>query len=140
MNTKWIDTVKTGILKIDQEHHDLYDILIKIYLAIEHKKKYTFSDPLLVQLIEMMMIHFHTEEKYFEQYEYPKADEHIQEHIKIRTTIARFFDTYYHGNAKLTKESLHTLATLFLNHIEEFDMEYVPYIKLNIRKDMAHAV
>jgi hemerythrin-like metal-binding protein len=140
MTTKSIDALKTGILQIDQEHHDMYTIIIQLYLALEHDKDQGFYLPLIKKLVELMVVHFYNEETSFNQYDYREADMHMREHIKIRMQVAQFYDSYTKGLKNITKEAIYGFSTMFLNHIECFDMEYVPCLKAGKKRYLATAI
>lgn len=110
--------MKTGILIIDQEHHDIFETIIRLYQALEHNKGKTFYDPLITQLIELMMIHFHTEEAHFARFHYNKANAHIREHIGIRMEIDQYYDSYIQGILNISMELLVNITMKLMKHIE----------------------
>lgn len=67
----------TGIEDIDQQHQALYDT-IQIFNCDENSQETLWS--ILLDVERYCILHFDTEEKYMEKFNYPFVEEHIAEH------------------------------------------------------------
>ena len=75
-------------------------------------------------LIKYAEEHFLTEEKYFDQFGYPAADSHKNEHTNFVIKLAEFKVRFDAGKENLTLELMDFLVNWLHNHLQTFDMQY----------------
>jgi hemerythrin-like metal-binding protein len=72
--------------------------------------------------------HFRTEEKYFEQYEYPDRDNHKQAHVAFTQKVAAFKSEFDAGKRMLSMEVMNFLSDWLQTHIKGVDKKYGPFL------------
>lgn len=79
IQTKTLKTKRfsTGITDIDAQHEQLYHT-VEIFNYENNSKEFLWQ--VLLDLEKYTAIHFSTEEKYMEKFDYPQKKEHIKEH------------------------------------------------------------
>ena len=127
----WNKSLLMGIEEIDEQHKELIGIINKVH-SYYPGNKIAEIESLIDRLIEFARIHFSTEEKYFEKWNYPYADEHMVEHEKILLKILQFKAKSEKYSKELLNEILKFLKDeWFENHLKKHDRKYSNYFKLH---------
>ena len=71
--------------------------------------------------------HFATEEQLFQQYGYPDAAKHQEEHKMFIEKIEGFSNDFSAGKIGLSIQVMNFLSDWLKNHIMGCDQKYVPY-------------
>jgi hemerythrin-like metal-binding protein len=128
---EWQSAFETGIVKIDQQHQELFErintFLLSLYSGEEQIELIKISN-FLQGYVEF---HFKTEEDLFKRYNYPNADEHIKQHNAFRIIQNKIFANVKAGKTPLSYaiEVGNQLNEWWTNHILGSDKKYVPYLK-----------
>ena len=77
---KWDDKYSVGILKIDEEHKTLIDILNKAIFAKEHNDNPEEIREVLRGMTNYSLTHFKAEETYMKEFNYTEYQDHKEEH------------------------------------------------------------
>jgi len=89
---QWSEDFVIGVPEIDEQHKALVE---KLNNLID-----TYNDnpdkirEALDFLINYALLHFETEERFMEQYNYPGLEEQIDEHRKFTKTVNKFVDDF----------------------------------------------
>ena len=89
---QWSEDFVIGVPEIDNQHKALVE---KLNNLID-----TYNDnpdkirDALDFLIDYALLHFETEERFMEQYNYPGLNEQIEEHRKFTKTVNQFVDDF----------------------------------------------
>ena len=127
----WNKSLLMGIEEIDEQHKELIGLINKVH-SYYPGNKIAEIESLIDRLIEFARIHFSTEEKYFEKWNYPYADEHMVEHEKILLKILQFKAKSEKYSKELLNEILKFLKDeWFENHLKKHDRKYSNYFKLH---------
>ena len=127
----WNKSLLMGIEEIDEQHKELMGIINKVH-SYYPGNKIAEIESLIDRLTEFARIHFSTEEKYFEKWNYPYADEHMVEHEKILLKILQFKAKSEKYSKELLNEILKFLKDeWFENHLKKHDRKYSNYFKLH---------
>jgi voltage-gated potassium channel len=121
----WSDDYSVGIPSIDAEHRELLIYANKFANAIKHNKGREHLDYLFSNLLDYAKVHFTDEEKLFEQYNYPKKEEHIAEHQALLNTVInlnRERNIYFPSNITFF------LLAWIRDHISEQDKLYSDFL------------
>ena len=73
-------------------------------------------------------MHFASEEKYFKQYNYPETEQHAAEHRSLVEQVLEFKKKMEAGQDMISVSLLNFLKGWLINHIQETDMRYGPFL------------
>jgi len=77
---QWESKYETGVEEIDNQHKKLVGMINELYSAIKSGEGKKVLDKILQELASYVDIHFGTEEKYMEEFNYPGYLSHKREH------------------------------------------------------------
>ncbi len=117
---KWNSKLSVKVKEIDNQHKILIDIINKAFEAQKDKEK---INQILNELIEFVRIHFSTEEKYFEKFNYPEKEEHIKEHLNMVSEVLAF-KTRFDNSEEIMEEFLDFLKIWLEDHLITTDQIY----------------
>ena len=125
---KWSKELSVHMNEIDEQHKKLIG-LINSARALDNKrsdynKKLEF---VLNGLVEFSRVHFSTEEKYFQKYAYPFANEHIIEHEKLIINVLKFKDRFDSKDEDILDDLTVFLKDWLENHLMKHDFKYAKY-------------
>lgn len=127
---EWSKKLSVGVDEIDEQHKKLIILVNKVYLIENPNDNRNEFECVLNELVEFTRIHFSTEEKYFEKFNYEGKDEHIQEHLKLIESVLKFKDKFDEGSCEYEK-FLIFLNEWVVKHLVEMDQKYVKCFKEN---------
>jgi len=128
----WQETFATGVRAIDDDHKMLFSIVNNLITAVNADQP---VDPrqiesLLEALVTYVDSHFAREEKFLEQFGYPKLDAHRDAHDGLRQQMDAICNDYQNSPDSMDLEKVCTFLMSWLGeHILKSDMDYVPYLK-----------
>lgn len=125
----WDRSITTGLNVIDQQHKQLVDLINDLHRAMKQGSSVTEAGRILDRLISYTASHFATEEKLFQQHNYPEFSRHKKQHDKLVEQVVDFQKEFNNGNAVLSAELMNFLREWLVGHIKKADMEYVPFLK-----------
>ncbi len=126
---QWKDEYNTGCKVIDDQHKKLFQIINELFAAFEAAYAGSQVPTILKQLEDYTVYHFQTEEKMFEQYNYPLTKEHKAEHQYFVDKIKKFKQDLETGNKQMIAfEIMMTLKDWLIDHILVNDRKYIPYL------------
>jgi hemerythrin len=76
----WKDAYCIGFKQIDDGHKILLSFIDELFVAINKEMLWATISGSLGHLVEYTVYHFSAEMKLFDQYNYPKAVKHLEEH------------------------------------------------------------
>lgn len=124
----WRDEFSVNIVEIDNQHKKLFDYINQIHDAMKNKKTNSELGKILDKLTKYTIEHFKTEEKYFDQYNYPKSQVHKVEHQVFIDKVEGFKDDFQKGKLLLSLEIINFLKDWLVNHIKGTDNQYSAYL------------
>lgn len=126
----WEENLSVGIQEIDIQHKKLIELINDLSEEGHKPKKF---EMVLKDLLEYVRIHFYKEEKYFEEHNYPFAEEHKKEHAKFTEKVLEF-DRRFNENKLKKEELLELLIEIFENHLKTHDKKYAKYFEEEAKK------
>ncbi len=123
----WDDSFKVGVREIDEQHHGLVELVNELHEAMKIGKGQIVLETTLNKLIEYTLLHFKTEEKYFQKFGYPEAASHKQEHADFVQKVSEFKVGFDKGTLLITLDILDFLSKWLNVHIKGTDKKYGPY-------------
>lgn len=124
---EWNEKYSLNIKVLDEQHRILIDMVNELYIAINEGKGNLVLGDMLSRLISYSIEHFTTEEKYFEQYSYPEANFHKEEHLNFIQKVTDFRDSFDEGKMGLSIDVLNFLKTWVKTHIFGSDRKFGPF-------------
>lgn len=124
---KWTKALSVGMEDIDAQHRYFISLINRAYEIHDKKEKEKMSIE-LNDLISYARIHFTTEEKYFEQWDYPYKDEHMNEHAKLLAKLLKYSSDFNSGKCDC-EDFLAFLKDWLENHLKTYDFKYAKYFK-----------
>ncbi|MFA5131395.1 MAG: bacteriohemerythrin [Patescibacteria group bacterium] len=129
----WTDEFSVGVAELDEQHKKLIAIINELFILYSEKKFEKIDvEPIFHALLDYCDQHLATEEYYFNLYNYPKKDQHIEMHNNYRTKIAELKVGYDQENSEKTLFAINEfLNEWWVWHINNVDKEYTAYFNAN---------
>jgi hemerythrin len=128
---EFIDALKTGVPKIDDQHEALVDM---INFLIEAKDNATPPETISFVLGEMtkyVYLHFRDEEQYMLDHFYPGLAVHRLIHETFEDQVLAYQKQYDEGRTDLLDDVLEFLTNWLIQHIQGDDKDMVQEILAN---------
>jgi len=122
MDAEKFSHYKTCIKRIDDEHFCIIELIEKIAKCSKNNdvvsgKRY------IKELLDLKNIHFFEEERMMEEVNFPYIKYHKSEHRGIISTLQQIDIDF--GIKTINFDD--KLTMMILNHIDNYDSQYVPY-------------
>ena len=131
---EWSDGFKVNIKVIDKQHKHFIEIMNELFKAMQSSEK-TAVPKLIVELANYAELHFMTEQKLFEKYNFPQTQKHVDEHKKIQAEVARFVNRSKQccdnqtDLFKLGYDLLDLLEDWLFKHLATWDVKYAKFLQ-----------
>ena len=123
MFLEWSGIYSVNIKEFDDQHKKIFDIINRIYDLKEKGAENLDEKEIINELKDYGNYHLATEEKYFEQFNYPEASVHIAQHNNYRASILEIENKNLEEK-EFFKELSTFLRAWWINHIQSLDQEY----------------
>jgi len=80
MSIEWNDTFVVGIDEIDQQHRSIVEHFTRFSQAVQDGSGREILAEMAAFLADYAQLHFVTEERYMQMYDYPRIEEQRREH------------------------------------------------------------
>jgi len=120
----WNDSYSVNVAEIDRQHQKLTAMINDLNDAMSAGKGKDVLGDIISGLISYTRTHFKTEERYFDRYGYPEAEQHKEEHKKFVSTVQKFQNQFQDGQMMLTIDIMTFLSDWLLKHIQGSDQKY----------------
>ncbi|MCL2093435.1 MAG: bacteriohemerythrin [Treponema sp.] len=135
----WEDKFATGIPLIDQQHRDLVQLTNELYEAC-----LTGGDTItevfsaaMRRMVEYVRHHFSVELQILERIQYPRLEEHRQEHETLIKDILAAVLEHQDGKKFVPNNFVRTLRDWVFGHIGHSDRLYAAYVAEQRSKDLS---
>lgn len=125
----WNEKYNTGIKEIDDQHKILVDILNKLYESFVDRTTNEQMKVVIKEMADYTVYHFGVEEKYFKDFNYKGADEHVAEHETFVRKVIVFQEDLDQGKVSVTFQLMNFLRTWLIQHINGTDRKYISLFK-----------
>jgi len=125
----WNEKYNTGIKEIDDQHKKLVEILNKLYESFVDRTTNERMNEVIKEMAEYTVYHFGVEEKYFKDFNYAGADEHISEHETFIQKVKIFHEDMEQGKVSVTFQLMNFLRNWLIQHINGTDRKYISLFK-----------
>jgi len=113
-----------GVSLIDEQHKQFVWILDKLSTAISKSDTKDVLAGILNDLDQYAVYHFNTEEKYFKEFNFSGAKEHIKEHGKFIDELASIKEKFVKDELRLSLELVSFMSSWLVNHVAGMDRKY----------------
>lgn len=121
----WDEKYSVGVELIDNQHKRMFETINQLVSVVTDKPTPEKLAPMLKALLEYKQFHFATEEKYFRDFNYEGAEEHIKAHALFAEKLAMIQEQNKDNMTVMTYELLDFLEDWLLDHLMTVDQEYV---------------
>lgn len=112
----WDECYNINNKKIDTQHKKLFELAAKVENAVYKFVKRDELKEILTELFNYMKEHFHDEEKFMEENQYPYLHEHRQMHKNIIYEMSRLIQNIKTTN-DLKERLYHMMSNWLYKHI-----------------------
>ena len=127
----WSKRYELGIKEIDDQHHNLVNIINKLFDSYNQEAELEIIIDIIDELLAYADIHFGTEEGYFDKFQFEGAAEHRAEHRRFKERINSLKNKLEINKSEVIEDALNILGEWFSDHEEQYDRKYVPCFKKN---------
>ena len=133
MAITWKQDYSVGVKEIDLQHQRFVDLMNQTYDTLykdESKEK-------IINLVEEIFshgaLHFHTEEGYFDKFNYPNTDEHKRAHLNLlnQTTSFKTRIGSESDYKKAVSDLIDFLENWLVEHMLTHDKKYTKFFNDN---------
>ena len=129
----WTNALNIDVQDIDEKMKALFEGMNR-YLEYDDKKRreedYEEIGEALADVTEAVRQHFTHEEKVLAQYHYPEIAGHKKEHRRFIKKVLAFRRVFSEEPEKIYKDSVKYIKEWLVEHIQEDDMRYAPFIRV----------
>ena len=125
---EWQDSFSVKIPSIDKQHQKLIAMINELMDAMKQGKGNAVLSDIIEKLADYTVVHFNTEETYFEKYGYPETEEHKKEHQDFVNKVLDFKQGFEAGKIGLSIEVMSFLKDWLKGHILGTDQKYSDFL------------
>lgn len=122
---KWTNDYVMNVAEIDGQHRHFISILDRVYDTILNQTPNEVKGALLDDLVNYALIHFGTEERYFDEFNYSGAAEHKAAHKELLDKVLSFQSEFKEKKKDISLELIDFLEDWLVNHLMTMDKKYV---------------
>lgn len=125
----WDERFSVGIEEIDDQHKKLFEIIDTVFEGVAEREDRKRLEEAFDKIIEYTRYHFATEERFFEIFHYPDAEEHKKRHAELLKQTLALKEEHCNGAPGISLELIDFLSQWLQKHILLHDKEYAPFLK-----------
>ena len=122
---EWKDEYSVGIQMIDGQHKVMFSMINELVEMINSQPDEKKISQVIDELLNYKKIHFGTEEKFFKEFNYEGATDHIKAHKRFGESIDRICAENKGDILGLTFALVDFLEDWLVNHLLDMDHKYV---------------
>lgn len=127
----WSDNSMVGVPIIDEQHRGIISTINSLHYFNRTGDADEILKPTLIMLEQYINIHFKTEEALITKANYPALEEHILLHRDLAKNAKGI---YYKSDVDMDPDTvLKFLKDWWLNHINNEDRKYIPFLEKLIK-------
>ena len=126
---EWNENLRVNIEEIDNQHRNIIKFIDILHEKLRKGEGITVIKPTLNLLIEYIINHFSTEEKWMKKHEYPEFQQHYDEHQKYIASIKSLIIKSEKGTPLLARNLLLSLGGWYREHITEYDKKFGKFLE-----------
>ncbi|NCD01006.1 hypothetical protein EOL94_02855 [bacterium] len=131
MKIPWKEEYNLGFKIIDNQHKEFVNILNGFYDLIHKNDKKELNEN-FKKIIDYGLHHFDTEEKYFKEFSYKDAINHVKEHESFKKKVLELKEKIENtDNIETIFEVVDYMEDWLVGHLNKMDREYIKCFKDN---------
>jgi hemerythrin len=119
----WKEEYSVGVPTIDEQHKKLIAIINRLHEAMLAGSASKVMDGIFAELLDYTVYHFSTEEKLFQQHQYPQTSVHTNKHIDLTKTAQQLQSDFASGKTRITLDTMNFLKDWLNDHILQVDKQ-----------------
>jgi hemerythrin len=124
MAFKWDANLSVNVREIDDQHKRFVELINRLNDALNAREFGDNIRKILSEIETLAKLHFETEERYFKEFNYADAKDHIDEHNKLLIQVKELYAKHPEDNAALAFELIDFLEDWLINHLDYQDKKY----------------
>ena len=121
---EWEDKYSVGVKIIDDQHRQMFDTINQLISAVSSSPTEEVVTNIISSLVEYKKFHFATEEKYFKEFNYEGAAEHIAQHQLFNDKLSALVEKCGADYMVLAFELVDFLEDWLIDHLLTVDQAY----------------
>jgi len=121
----WDDKYSVKVELIDNQHKKMFEVINELIDAIETKPDKENIAPIINSLVEYKKFHFATEEKYFAEFNYEDAVDHIAKHRAFGERLEEIQKQFGDDIIGFAFALVDFLEDWLIEHLMNTDQKYV---------------
>ena len=127
----WKKEYNLGISVIDIQHKQFLELMNQAYDAFYKKQTNAELEILIENIRDYTLLHFGTEEKYFDLFNYENKKEHIARHLELKERFMSLMKEFQVKGGNMIPELIDFLEDWLVVHLNYEDKKYVKCFKEN---------
>lgn len=125
----WSDQWLVGIGKMDEDHLDLFDLILELNSCLVRNKDEKEVLKIFGRFVKAAAKHFAVEEKYMNEYHYPHLETHIQKHRELLLQADELQRKFKTELLNVTDDITFFLRNWLIHHITLYDQALAKHLK-----------
>lgn len=121
---EWNDKYSVGVTEIDLQHQKMFTVINNLIDVIQNTPTNESLIEIINSLVEYKKYHFATEEKYFKEFNYEGATDHIGAHHSFNEKLENIEKKYQDNPISMAYELIDFLEDWLIDHLQTKDQEY----------------
>jgi hemerythrin-like metal-binding protein len=122
---EWEDKYSVGVVELDNQHKRMFAVINELLDSINNQDSAEHLASIVDNLLQYKKFHFATEEKYFQEFNYEGAEEHIKKHKAFGERLDRLKKEYPEFSIEFAFALIDFLEDWLINHLLVVDQKYV---------------
>jgi hemerythrin-like metal-binding protein len=120
----WEDKYSVGVAELDSQHQRMFTVINELLDAINTNTTSDHLEHIIDSLVKYKIFHFQTEEKYFKDFNYDGAEEHIARHHEFNDKLTALKEKHSEYTVEFAFELVDFLEDWLINHLMTIDQKY----------------
>lgn len=121
---EWNEVYSVGVEEIDNQHKKMFAVINELLEAIETNSSEEHLGNIIESLVQYKMFHFATEEKYFTEFNYEGAQEHINKHQDFNKRLKELEGKFPKYTIEFAYALVDFLEDWLIDHLMVMDQKY----------------
>jgi len=131
MLIQWKNEYSVGVKEIDKQHQKIIDFINEINEVVTSQGSKDKYAGIIESMAGYANYHLSVEEEYFNKFDYPKKESHMDLHNQYRAKVKNFQEKIKaetdENVAKLAYEVIDFLEDWWIGHINNIDKQYTQF-------------
>jgi hemerythrin len=123
----WEDKYSVNVAEIDTQHKKMFEMINNLYQAMEESKAQNLLQPIIKGFVDYAEYHFATEEKYFNEFNYPQKDQHILAHRAYTNEIRKLLKKSAEDKTLVSMQLMDFVEDWWIQHVIGMDQRYTQF-------------